>query len=102
MKTNVITRKQYLNGEATHDEYYSQFVTDATINMLLRFLSKERLTEAYNENPNLYSIKLQVWDDLPLIAYTYKMREAGDWPTPAGKVCILKCAARMIIETKNI
>lgn len=100
--TNVITRKQYLDNEVTHLQYYSQFVTDATINTVLQYLSKEQLTEAYHKNPILNSIKLSVWDRMPLYAATYKMKEAGDWLTPAGRVCILKCAAIMIIESNNL
>jgi len=100
--TNLFTRKQYLDNEVSHDQYYGQFVTDATINTVLRYFSKEQLTEVYKEGPNLNSIKLSIWDNMPLNAATYKMKEAGDWLTQAGKVCILKCVSRIIIESNNL
>ncbi len=75
------TRKQYLNQECTHHEYYAQFV-DA--NMIAR------VGDISLEEP------LPVWDGLPPLPHYIgdKMREAGDYPTLAGNVCIHKEAAR--------
>lgn len=98
----LFTRKQYLDHECTHDQYYGQFVTESTIQTVLSYFSKEKLTEYYASDKNLNNIKLSVWDRMPLYASTYKMKDCGDWLTAAGQVCILKRAARMIIEGINL
>lgn len=98
----LFTRKQYLDNECTHDQYYGQFVTESTINTVLSYFSKEKLTEYYASDKNLKNIKLSVWDRMPLYAATYKMKDCGDWLTASGHVCILKRAARMIIEDSNL
>lgn len=98
----LFTRKQYLDNECTHDQYYGQFVTEHTINTVLSYFSKEKLVQAYAENEHLNSIKLAVWDSIPLYAATYKMKACGDYLTKSGHVSILKRAARMIIESTNL
>lgn len=94
----LFTRKQYLNKECTHFQYYSQFVTESTIQSVLRYFNKERLINAYKEDNNLNNIPLSIWNNMPLYAATYKMKDCGDSLSMSGKVCILKCAAKMIIE----
>ena len=98
----LFTRKQYLDNECTHDQYYGQFVTKSTINTVLGYFSKEKLTEYYASDKNLNNIKLSVWDRMPLYAATYKMKDCGDYLTMSGHVSILKRAARMIIEDSNL
>lgn len=98
----LFTRKQYLDKECTHDQYYVQFVTESTINTVLSYFSKEKLTEYYASDKNLNNIKLSFWDRMPLYAATYKMKDCGDCLTMSGHVCILKCAARIIIESTNL
>lgn len=49
----LFTRKQYLDNECTHDQYYGQFVTESTINTVLSYFSKEKLTEYYASDKNL-------------------------------------------------
>lgn len=98
----LFTRKQYLDNECTHDQYYGQFVTESTINTVLSYFSKEKLIEYYASDKKLNNIKLSVWDRMPLYAATYKMKDCGDYLTMSGHVCILKRAARMIIEGTNL
>lgn len=98
----LFTRKQYLDKECSHDQYYGQFVTQSTIDTVLSYFSKEKLTECYASDKNLNNIKLSVWDRMPLYAATYKMKDCGDYLTMSGHVSILKRAARMIIENANL
>lgn len=98
----LFTRKQYLNNECTHGQYYGQFVTESTIKTVLSYFSKDELTQCYAEDKHLNNIKFYVWDRMPLYAATYKMKDCGDSLSMSGKVCILKCAAKMIIESTNL
>jgi hypothetical protein len=91
-----IKRKDYLDGKATHSEYYAQFVGDEEKALVLRYVGMDKLMASRDEHLN--DIKLGTWDTIPL-AYDMKFwRTLGDFPTPAGKVCILKEAARQIIQ----
>jgi len=94
----MITRQDYLEGKATHRQYYAQFVNGQTKIRLLAGISRERLLASTNENLN--DIPLTEWDNLPTIFFEYdkKMSDAGDYLTTSGKVCIYKEAARQIIE----
>lgn len=98
----LFTRKQHLDNECTHDQYYGQFVTESTIQTVLRYFNKERLVNAYKEDKYLNNIPLKMWDNTPLYAATYKMKYCGDYLTMSGHVCILKRAAIMIIESTNL
>ena len=73
----MITRKQYLNKEFTHREYYEQFVTEHTKALVSNLSSNEELS---------------AWDGLPLLSRTTGdlLRSCGDFPTKAGAVCIYK------------
>lgn len=92
------TRQQYMNKECTHQEYYSQFVNDRVLNVVSRF-RKKKLIEGKDQHFN--NIPLQYWDKV-LVPVPFEiannMKALGDYPTPAGVVCILKEAARQIVE----
>lgn len=91
------TRSQYLNGDCTHRQYYAQFVSPSTLAYLSQSLGRARLQAALKEDEDLNSIPLATWDSMPLVLNA-SMKEAGDSLTAAGKVCILKEAARQIAE----
>jgi hypothetical protein len=96
--TNTITRTQYLNKEATHREYYSQFVTAGVIQRVKGF-KLETLIKGKDEHFN--NIPLALWDSLmPVVPFEInsKLKECGDYATKAGVVCILKEAAMQIVE----
>lgn len=96
----MFTRKQYLNGECTHEQYYEQFVTDQIKDLVLRVFGRAELTEAYQKDPNLNNIPLYHWDNLARHVNCGKaMKPCGDYPTLAGQVCILKTAARLAIQS---
>lgn len=95
------TRKQYLNNDCTHREYYSQFVTDGYKNAIKSFIGLENLMQSKDKNLN--DIPLNKWDNAPLTTgVNQKMLELGDYLTLAGKVCIAKEAARQIISENAI
>jgi hypothetical protein len=97
----MYTRTDYLNKKCTHDEYYGQFVTDGFISTVCNIIGKKKILES--TDPHLNDIPLTKWDAivhnrmLPL-GTGEKMKEAGDYLTPSGGVCIAKCAARRIKE----
>lgn len=93
-----ITRKQYLDGGATHREYYGQFVTDREIYNVSRYIGKAKILASTDEHFN--DIALKKWDALPnLLSSTHQaFKEAGDWVTLSGMVCVYKEAALQIKE----
>lgn len=94
-----ITRAQYLNKEATHREYYSQFVTGSVKKQLKSTLKRSSLESGKDKHFN--NIPLHFWDNfLPVVPFeiSKKMQECGDFATLAGVVCILKEAAMQIVE----
>lgn len=100
MSTKKFTRKDYLNGVCNHREYYSQFVTPQIISMVSGTFSLDRLQNAYEIDSHFNNIPLAEFDWLPLGNDSVKlMKEAGDYLTMAGKVCILKEAALQAIES---
>ena len=94
----MITRKAYLNKEAAHREYYAQFVNPSILGVVKRFIGVERIKKALKEDKHLNVIPLKKWDSLPVMGVAAKLREAGDYLTAAGNVCILKEAARQLAE----
>jgi len=97
----MYTRKQYLNHECTHSEYYGQFVTEQT-KRLVKSLGIKRLKNAYKEDEHFNSIPLGTWDNLTSFFRCDKqLRECGDYATLAGKVCILKETARRLVNENN-
>ena len=99
MKTIKFTRNQYLNKECSHSEYYAQFVNEATKSNVLRYIAnKKTLIAAILEDKNLNNIPLQRWDSCPCYLDRSLFVQAGDFITKAGSVCVLKEAARQIIN----
>lgn len=96
----MFTRKQYLNGECTHEQYYEQFVTAQIKDLVLRMFGREELSMAFQRDPHLNNLPLRKWDALaPYVNCREAMKPCGDFPTLAGQVCILKTAARMAIRS---
>jgi len=98
------TRKDYLNENCTHEQYYDQFVTNDVKNLVLNHFGCEKLKKSYLKDKNLNNIPLQLWDNLAFsLNFDNKFKEFGDFPSLAGKICILKNAARQIIlENKEV
>lgn len=93
------TRKDYMDGKISHQDYYSQFVTTEIEKIVLRF-GKKKLADSLAQDENLNNIPLHAWDRLGLEidrSVFRKMKEAGDFDSLTGRVCILKAAARKVL-----
>lgn len=102
------TKEQYLNHEISHEEYYSQFVDQNVKQLVLRAFTKKQLCDSIRQDPyfnNLNAswvtswVALSRWDSLAgKLSVSEKLKEANDFLTLAVGVCILKQAAREIVE----
>ena len=105
----MFNRLQYLNGECSHDVYYSQFVNSATIAIVKNTLG-EKIKQSKDEHFN--DIPLILWDKINLAGILYSFdkgafkqcnnvtyresdRHLFIW-SKSDNVCILKAAARII------
>lgn len=96
----MYTRKDRLDNKCTHSEYYAQFVTDATINKVVKSIGKSNLLKSTDEHLN--DIPLAQWDAITMLANTSAtLKQCGDYLTLAGQVCIAKEAARQFIESSR-
>lgn len=94
----MLSRKQYLNKECTHSEYYGQYVTEDTKRRVLQRFSKEELEKAYAVDEHLNTIPLHKWDTVGISVDRQLLADNGDHLTMAGLNCIRKEAARRIIN----
>lgn len=92
----MFSRQQYLNKECTHAEYYGQFVTGAVKSAVRCSIGKDAIVKS--NDPHFNDIPLAKWDRLSFPVSSKKIKEAGDYLTKAGFVCIAKEAARQIKE----
>lgn len=92
------TRQDYLDSKCTHSEYYGQFVGSYTKSLIVSVFGVDKIKELFKEDANLNNVPLYKWDLLAgrFDSPVQKMRDLGDYPTLAGKVCILKESARQI------
>lgn len=96
----MITRKEYLDHKYSHREYYAQFVTLDIIRKVKRMIGMTAINNSID--PSFNDIHLRKWDAIAVSSGTNeKMRAVGDYLAPAGKVCILKEAARQIKEEQK-
>lgn len=102
----MITRKQYLEnystqGTAAHRAYYSQFVDDDVLRVVESQFTAARLKKSFQSDEHFNNIPLQ-WDWLAQ-ATRYmverNLREHEDFWSLGTGVCILKEAARQIVES---
>lgn len=97
----MYTRKDYLNKKCTHNEYYNQFVSSHTIDMVVGFIGAENIINSNCDHFN--DIDLGKWDSCPITPVASLMLECGDSMSLSGRVCIAKEAARIyknIFESK--
>ncbi len=95
MSNLILNRKQYLNNELTHDEYYDQFVTRSQMELVLRAIP---LWDLVNKDPNLNDIPLKRWDQIG-VAYDAMQgaKSAGEFYSKGFSVCVAKAATRRIL-----
>ena len=93
-----MTREEYLNTPSleAHRTYYGQFVSPRTIAVVVSVIGAERLLGS--TDPHFNDIPLKVWDALAPIPLAVSFLSLGDFPTPAGSVCVAKEAARQFVE----
>ncbi len=99
MKNLKFTRKEYMADKCTHSEYYAQFVTPSILESVWRSIGQEKIRASTDEHFN--DIPLKKWDIVSTNfsqAAAPKFKEAGDFVTQAGLVCVAKQAAKMIKE----
>lgn len=99
----MYTRDDYLRGCCTHREYYGQFVQESTKELVIRFFGEQTLKDAWVMDPSFNTdiTPLGSWDFLARqLGNRVKalLKDAGDYMTLAGGVCILKEAARQVVN----
>ncbi len=101
----VLTRKQYIIRNCTHREYFGQFVTSAIKRLVCNRFGSYYLQEAFKQDESFNTIPLTEWDDLgsilrrsPTYVDAELLAQAGEQVSLSTYVCILKEAARQIIE----
>lgn len=97
----MITRNDYMAGNCTHREYHAQFVTNLIKKTVKTVIGLDKLLASTDKYLN--DIPLRRWDILAANPYLFtglskQMKLCNDYPTQAGLVCILKEAAKQIIE----
>ena len=85
-----------MDGICSHREYYAQFVTSQTTHYVARQIGVEKIKAS--TDPHLNDIPIAKWDSIPHYLDGSKLKEAGDYLTDAGWVCIAKEAARQLVE----
>ena len=99
----MLSRNDYLNRKCNHREYYAQFVTEETRNRVLQRFSIELLLKSDDQYFNdITSVKH--WDAIayPSSSTVALLRLAGDGPTLSGLVCIMKEAARQLVDNSPV
>lgn len=102
----MFTRQQYMNNECTQREYYSQFVTQATLLFAQRIVDEYDLVNCEDqEHLNTPKIKYSnggagswVWDSAPMnLALAHELGECSGHGSPCTHTCVGKAAAKIII-----
>ena len=103
----MITRKQYMNKDFTHAEYYGQFSSENVVAAVANYIGTDKLLNSTDEHLN--DIPLKIWDYAPWFGMqrdiatanssTYK--DGALCTSPSDKVCAVKAAARKWIEAQS-
>jgi len=96
----MFTRKQYLNGEVSHDEYYLEIAKEIGIKPDEKTIEKVR-NALRKGDKHLNTIPLYFWDMWAVSVYWYNREyvisiftKRGDQFSQAGLVCALKAICR--------
>lgn len=98
----MITRTDYLqNPKELHNDYWGQFVTDYERELVAFKIGIDKLRAS--TDPHFNDIPLHKWDYVARYLHRKELAEGlqkcGDFLTDGGMVCVLKVAARQLIET---
>ncbi len=103
----MFTRQDYLDHRVSHEEYYSQFVTDYIKKCVQAHFGIDELARAHQGDRYFDNIPLNQWDAIALIPDTWnkdfqeKMLAIGDFISLGTRVWVLKEAARQLVEERN-
>jgi hypothetical protein len=99
----MFTRKQYWDGECSHDAYYTEIAREVGM-AFTRTEDVERFCKAMQRDENLSTISFKWWEAqaVSLRAYSSNLAKVlsdrGDeWSLGTG-VCIAKAAARAAVR----
>lgn len=95
----MFTRKQYLDDQCSHREYYAQLVDERTIATVVATIGADELRAS--TDPHFNDIPLRRWDVLAAIlpnVLAVRFVDLGDYATLGGLVCVAKEAARQFCE----
>ncbi len=99
----MITRKAYLDGDATFAEYYGELVEELGIKGTP--FGAEQLRRALEADEHLNGIPLARWDAWGSSLMLYQgaklhaaFKARGDFLTQAGLTCLLKEVARRSLD----
>lgn len=93
----MYTRKQYMNREVSHQEYYLQFSTPMMVSAVYFFIGKNPISNSKDKHMN--DIALCRWDKLPNYCDVSLMYKLGETPSKATKVCVAKAIAKELKES---
>lgn len=100
------SRNDYMDVKCTHREYYSQFVDKNVKSLVLSMFNVNQLVNHFNSEIGKQGyIDLKQWDKLAG-GYDTKLKinmliKAVDYVSLAAAICILKEAAKQIVESHN-
>ena len=99
----MITRKKYIAGDATHEEYYGQFVDSDLLRVVSRVIGTTRIVES--TDPHFNDISMPDWDKAgasipPRILQKLRQAEPGAGVSLSDRVCIVKAAASAIADAQ--
>lgn len=97
----MITRQDYINKKATHEDYYSQFVDDSVLDTVKSFIGESVIKNSTDKHFN--DIPLKEWDSLKpfILSSTGKSLAKANGRggvSLSDCVCVAKQAARIIKE----
>lgn len=93
----MFTRSDYMRGNCTHAQFYEQMVTDEIKSNVKTFVGMGYILSSKCEHFN--DIPMNIWDTAGICAgyaIDAKIKETEDSPSLAGRVCVLKAAARIV------
>lgn len=101
----MFTRKDYMSGKCTEDQYYSQFVTDKVVDVIRRSVTYKYIVQA-RDKKDFYDVSAQQWDFATGAILCLIGKEAfkahDDYVTHNGLICIAKAAARKILLEREL
>lgn len=98
MSNKRFTRDDYMEHRCSHREYYAQFVTQEVKAAVVFHIGAAQLQASTDAHLN--DIPLVKWDRATAPYSRSLFKELGDGWSMAGHVCILKEAARQVIEAR--